>query len=416
MQDEQKLEIHVPQIFDANRPAFTYTCNRYDICIGEHPLASRLPKPTNEPSIQIGATEFKSLACRPDGPKSLEDYLYSDEPQISLYITSFQDATLVSVTWPHTLTDAMGLQAIFHAWSLVLAGYEDQVPPFCGFGIDPLATLGKDDPKEPHILAKLQLKGGSMLLFVVRYIFELLRWRNEERRMICLPAEYLDSLMQEARSHLPSLDDSGSKPFISDGDVICAWWTRKAIQHMSPTSNRTIAIMNIFDLRSRLYDIFEGRAYIMNAILPTYTLLSASDILQQPLGLVALQIRHTLVKQTTDNQITALASVFRKSIESTRTPPLFGDYSNYLVTFTNWTKGKFFEINFSDAVLQQGDSTEKRPNKLGRPYYFHTFQTGSNPARNGFPIMGKDAAGNYWLGGTMRASLWPGIEKYMERK
>lgn len=77
----------------------------------------------------------------------------------------------------------MGLRALFDAWILVLRGQEDQLPPFYGFDVDPVANLGDSSPAEPHVLAGRQLKGLSFFVFVVRYVFDLLWWRKDEQRM-----------------------------------------------------------------------------------------------------------------------------------------------------------------------------------------------------------------------------------------
>lgn len=129
---------------------------------------------SNRPTIQGDTAEFHCLARQSNTPKKLDDYLYSDEPQLSIQTVSFEDATLVSVTWPHTFLDAMGLRALFDAWILILRGQEDQLPPFYGFDVDPVANLGDSSPVEPHVLADRQLKGLSFFVFVVSYVFDLL--------------------------------------------------------------------------------------------------------------------------------------------------------------------------------------------------------------------------------------------------
>lgn len=373
---------------------------------------------SNRPTIQGDTTEFHCLARQSNTPKKLDDYLYSDEPQLSIQIVSFEDATLVSVTWPHTFLDAMGLRALFDAWILVLRGQEDQLPPFYGFDVDPVANLGDSSPVEPYVLADRQLKGLSFFVFVVRYVFDLLWWRKDEQRIVCLPSSYLQEMKQTAMHELVIHSKSERNPFISDGDIICAWWTRLAIQHMSRTSSRTVLIMNAFDLRTALSkDIIPlGAACMSNLSGVIYTSLPAYQIFQKPLSFVASQIRRSIQEQGTRSQVEAFVALHRKLTATTGRAPMFGDSSNQLVVFSNWNKGKFFSIDFSSVVVKEGIPVQKRATPLGQPSYLHAngFVNGYS-SRNAFPIFGKDAAGNYWLGGQLPASFWPRIEEAVAR-
>ncbi|KKA21157.1 LysR family regulatory protein [Rasamsonia emersonii CBS 393.64] len=115
-----KLEYHVPEKYDEKRPGFTFTIAKYDMSIKDHPLASRLPKMTDRPSLVGSTTEFSPLVRSADAPKKLEDWLYSDFPQLPIHVVSFNDATLLTVTFMHTLTDAMG-NAVVSAFTFVPA-------------------------------------------------------------------------------------------------------------------------------------------------------------------------------------------------------------------------------------------------------------------------------------------------------
>lgn len=102
------------------------------MAIEDHPQAKTLPKATTNPSIQPGPENFRQFAGRTDAPPTLEDFVHSDIPQLSLHITSFTDATLVALSWPHTLMDVMGQTALLQSWSLILAGRTFEVPVLLG--------------------------------------------------------------------------------------------------------------------------------------------------------------------------------------------------------------------------------------------------------------------------------------------
>ena len=403
----------MPECFSKERPSFIYTHVKYDLSIEDHALASQLPKMSSRPSVKANPTEFHPLARRPDAPKKLDDYLYSDEPQLSLHIVSFKDATLVSLTWPHTFFDAIGLSALFNAWTLVLCGQEDQVPPLHGFNTDPLANLGASSTAQ-YVLANRQIRGLRMLLFAARYVFELLWWHKVEKHIVCLPHSYLQTMKNTAIQELATQDHSESKPFLSDGDVICAWWTRLAIQYMPPTSTRLIVIINAYCLRGVLAkDLLpRGTVYMSNAVLRVFAFLPSYQIFQKPLSFVAAQIRRSIQEQGTRSQIEAFAALSQKAISKTGHAPIFGDSSAQMIIFSNLSKGKFFDIDFSSTVIEQGIPLKKRANTLGRPSYIHSnMHINGFPKRNTFVILGKDAANNYWFSGIMHASVWRKVEE-----
>lgn len=381
--------------------------------IEDHPLASQLPRATDHPSVQANPEQFRSLARRPDSPKKLDDYLSSDEPQLSLHIVSFENSTLVSTTWSHTLSDIMGQGALFNAWALVLNGKEDQVPPFHGFEADPLANLDSSTVEE-SIIARYRLKGLSMLLFVLRLMFELLWWYKEDNRIVCLPSSYIQAMKQTAMKELAAQNNDNCKQFVSDGDTICSWWARLALQHLGPTSNRTVNIANAFGLRELLAkDLLPAStAYVPNAMFAVHTITPASELFQRPLSFVASQIRRSIQEQGTRSQMEAFAALNREEWLRNKRPCVFGDSSTQLITFSNWTKAKLFEVDFSSSVTKQGFPIKGQAYALGRPSclfasaFVHRF-----PLRYSCPIFGKDLAGNYWLAATLRASTWQKIEE-----
>ncbi|KAL4911910.1 ankyrin repeat-containing domain protein [Aspergillus aurantiobrunneus] len=127
--DNGELKIHVPQAFTEERPAVSYRRQTLAVDIEDHPLAKSLPKAMEAASVQPGPLVFRAFAAADDALATLDFFIYGDKPQMSLFITSFNDATLVSLSLPHTLMDVMGQQALLRAWSLVLAGQESEVPP-----------------------------------------------------------------------------------------------------------------------------------------------------------------------------------------------------------------------------------------------------------------------------------------------
>lgn len=398
-----------------------YSQVKIDTSIDNCPLAAKLPTKTTEPSIQPGAETFRSLGCREGVPTRIQDYLYSDEPQFQLHVVSFTDATLVSLAWPHTVTDAMGRQALYKAWHLVLAGREDEVPPFLSLEDDPMQDLGVDKPAKPWLFEALQLKGLSMLYAVVRYVLGTIFSPETEARTIFLPAKTVAAMREKALSELPATDGEGKATFVSDGDVLTAWATQTSCRHMRPTSKRNVLVLNVFDLRSRLPSLFRsegGGVYVQNASFPCFTMLPAGQMLRDRLGDLAMRIRRSIREQVGEEQVRSLAWLLRRAYDTTGNAPFFGPPDSYFVFFTNWSKAKFFDtVDFSPAVVKQGKGDKERTNAVGRPEYFHWQMLGKGflSARNAFSITGKDAEGNYWMGGILHPEVWSNFEKEVER-
>jgi len=130
MNESGALEIHVPKPFTAGRPAVTYSQETLAVDIEDDELARALPKATDSASVQSGSGDFRAFAARKGAPETLDDFIFHDIPQLSLHITLFNDATLVSLSWPHTLMDVMGQQALLRGWSMVLAGKASDVRLF----------------------------------------------------------------------------------------------------------------------------------------------------------------------------------------------------------------------------------------------------------------------------------------------
>jgi hypothetical protein len=413
-----KLEYHVPAAFDETRPGFIYTLAKYGTSIADHPVASRLPQAIDHPSLFGSPEEFRPFIRSPDVPDRLEGWLYSDNPQLAIHVITFEDATLVTVTFVHTLMDAMGLASLFQAWTAVLRGKQDEVPLFVGFNHDPLASLSKATLQQRYVFADNLLKGSRFFLFALRYLFDLLWYRKDEERVIFLPAKYLQLMRDNAMEELASQNTGDRRPFVSESDVLLSWWTRVVLRALKPATNRTIALMNIFDCRSILEELGHmpsaGSALIANATFPTYTFLSVRHVLEEPLSFVASQIRQSLEQQRNKEQLQAFAAIYKTTIEKAGHPPVFGNSSVLMIACSNWGKSRLFQVDFSPAVLASGIPLSQRVNQLGRPSYVNaTGATNGFSTRNAGPVIGKDAAGNWWLAFTLRSEIWIAVDQQL---
>ncbi|GAB1194116.1 hypothetical protein APSETT444_003357 [Aspergillus pseudonomiae] len=429
---EAGLEYHVPQCYDEKRPGFAYSTVAFDMKVVDHHQASHLAQPhhldaAGRPSV-LGTTytsmpEFRSFIRTPAFPDRLEGWLCSDSPQLGVRIITFQDATLVTVSFLHSLMDMMGLDAVLDAWAAVLRGREDEVKPFVGFSDDPLAGLSesKSEPLQKYVFTDTLLVGWAWFWFAVRYVLtvELFWQRREEERVIFLPAKYLHQMRDKAMGELAARDDgdSGKPLFVSEGDILFAWWTRVVLRAERPRPSRTVNMRNTYCCRSILADLGHipsaTCALVTNAVFATLTFLSVRQILESPLSFTASEIRRSLIQQRNVEQLQALDTIQRNTLDNAHHPALFGNSSMYTVMISNWVKAKLFEVDFSAAVEREGLALDKRSNQLGRPSCIQGTGTKGYATRNTGVVIGKDAAGNFWLLYSLRKGVWSAVEQQL---
>lgn len=348
-----------------------------------------------------------------DSPRILADWIYSDRPQLHIHAVQFQDATLLTVTCLHTLMDTVGRSALLQAWAAVLDGREDEVPPFDSYERDPLSSLGRDIPMSHYRHSTLLLRGINLIVFGIRYAFELLWFWREEDHAIRLSGRAVNRMRDTARRELAKESDGSVLPFLSEGDALGSWWMKTMVTALRPALNRPIMLMTVFNVVSLFPEWFLGcGAYISNAIFPSYTILPVHRVFQEPIGVVAMETRRALVEHRTREQVQALAAIQRASFQMTA--PLFGSSDLLFLVCSNLHKARFFEVDFSAAVVAPGTPLRGRAYGLGRPSYINIIEHSVGyPTRNVLRVIGKDAAGDWWLTLRVRAEAWPVIDRQL---
>ncbi|KAF2660737.1 hypothetical protein K491DRAFT_588653 [Lophiostoma macrostomum CBS 122681] len=423
-----KLEYHVPADYTTQRPALQFTHVTHGTSLSEHALASQLHRSNGSVEVTEILSKFRPLLFGPDHPTKAEDWFYVDRPQLQLHVVSFNDATLVTLTWLHTLLDAMGRRALLTAWTAILEGREDDVPEIYGYDTDPLATFGKDgepEKQEKSVLEDKVLKGWGLFKFIVNYIWEIMVY-SEELRMICVPPAFFkrvkENMLDDLRSESPDTiitdmsNPAAPKPFLSDGDILSAWYMRLItscqpwVSRVSPKT--TILYMNPFGLRQVLEStepklLPKGKAYIANCVMAIHSYFSVDEVLSLPLGFLAARLRKDISIQGTRAQCEALARLHKNALAKGK-PNVFGTPDMSMVVLSNWSKAKMFETDFSAAVLEEGSVEHLK----GKPTYIQCdgSQNGIS-IRNAGPILGRDWQGNYWIGVMARPETWKNMEK-----
>ncbi|KFA50678.1 hypothetical protein S40293_04888 [Stachybotrys chartarum IBT 40293] len=409
----KKAEIHVPKTFTSAHPAVRFENSQIPLNIDAHPVAGRLPKGTGTaPSVHNGSDQFSTLSLAPSHPRSIRHYLATDEPVLGLYVTNFKDATLVGITIPHCLADAMATSDLLEAWSAIVSQRADLVKPLAGAKDDPFGSVGTPSDELAQgkfVQENYQMRGLRLLLFFGRIIWDKLTAGFVRPGQIYLSATYLASLRKVAEEELSK--GRKSVPFISDGDLLTAWASR-VIEKSSPATGTT-AIYTIFSVRWRLGNTFKRTAaYMQNTVLPCVVLLSHKESKSISLGEVALRVREQIVAQTTETQVRRLVRIAREWVASLGITPIFSFWDSRLVVCTNWTKARFFDVaDFGSAAVDLKEASGE-VKSLGKPSFFWSIAISeSDNLPNTFMVYGKDEAGNYWVSANLRDVTWRTIER-----
>ncbi|ETS76628.1 hypothetical protein PFICI_12015 [Pestalotiopsis fici W106-1] len=405
-----EIEYHLPAEFTPERPAVAFSQVQTGMAIAAHPVASQLPRAHGNRPIIAGDPELFTSLVRPEGmPTSINDWLTQDRGLLGLHVVSFTDATIVVFYFNHTTFDLMGWGALMTAWTHVLHGREHLVAkPFGGdpgsTGFDQLKDLGTN-PTEPHVLAHKHMKIGSLIGYGVRNVFDL-AFKAKENRIVCIPGAFIDKLRARSMAELSAAAEPGATPFLSDADVLAAWWARLAAStSQSPDSERTISIQYAASARKALgMSVDYSRdPYLSNLFTMLYTIMPARDLINKPVSHTAKEIRRSIVEQGTREQVESYYAIQRQT--PGKMLPFMGDAGMHAVLMSNWGKANLYAHDFSPAALFSEDR-----GKAQYPSYIQATQVPFNYPE-GFLVIGQDMQKNYWLYGFRMAGLWAKVEK-----
>lgn len=363
----------------------------------------------------------------------MDDFIYSDHPQISLHTVSFRDATILTLKWPHTMSDIMGCHALLKNWSRVLAGRDNEVQPLMGFEDDVVAKVAELDvsanhsPSEIEVAGHKRLKGILLIIFIVRFVWAMMFGPKMFTKVLFITAKAVQALKDEARRDVQAEDPTKDPPPLSEADIITAWTGRMTLSYMSPESTRDVGMLSTVDMRRRIPAVFgdqpspTGPVWIQNLVIPAIAHIPVKSLLANSLGRTALQIRSSVLGQATPESISRYARCLL-AIPNHR--GVFMKPSSIIFPMSNWHCAKMFDtLDLSPAIVhnrakQRGHFSELWPkdSKPGKPVSITGGIFGQNPElRNAWGVFGRDVGGNYWLQGTCTQATWDAVEKEFAR-
>jgi hypothetical protein len=427
------LEYLIPSELDQTQHLLRFSHLVIDGFINDYVPQGDIPHAEGDkPRVACSPKALESLMKEDASqPLCLEWLIQHELPQLGLRILSFHDATLISLTCLHSLVDAvgMGMDGIIGAWMLVLQGRKSELPPLCGVDEDLLTNLGKHPPIEPYKLADRIMSRAETLCWALKRIFHTWLSHRPEERVIFVPATWLqrlrDAVLRDlAMETAKKGKESKTTPFVSEGDVLVAWWTRYAIQHLRKKTNKTLLITNAYNIRP----VLSGRLlptnhfYPSNALTFLFVLSSMGEVLSKPINWLAKNVRQSITEMGTFEQTEAMAHTFLQEKKSFTDSRMLGDMGMHSVAFSNWSKAKFFELDLSEAVSKSrvAQSTEKlsrvHHDRVLPSYFCGLVRQSNRPLSNFCYILGKDSKGNYWLNASLPPEAWAAIVEDLEKQ
>lgn len=209
----------------------------------DHPAASCIPRPpcNGRPAVVGDPDDLSELIYGHEVPKTLDDYIYTDRPQLGLRVVSFKNSTIVVLHWIHLAFDATAKKSLLDAWMLMLQGRENEIPEPLAPQEYILERCGKN-PTEPHALAEHHVSKLGLVWWALQNSYNLIV-RKKEHRMVCVPAAYLVKLREKALAELAAQAtcEKSEVPFLSEGDILLAWVSRLAMANLSEDLEKTVS-------------------------------------------------------------------------------------------------------------------------------------------------------------------------------
>lgn len=373
--------------------------------------------PTERTSVQPNPYSLIDLGVRPDIPKTIGEMIGKDLPQISLHVTSFQDATLVGISWPHSAMGSQGFKHLIHAWSLVVGSRDKQVPRFLGANHDVLLDIEdgeKEESREDLIFQKDRLSGLGLLLFLLRFVWNSLWNSPVDVKSVFFPQKALSQLQAACRQEIADTSEAKTEA-IDDQATLLAWFARIAA---SATSESTpITIITIFDARQQLSAVLDqAGVYVQNMVGYTFSFLSGR-IARGGLGpLVRGHISHCR-EQSTEQQCRSFLRMYRRAAQERNAfKPFYGPASAHAIACNSLVNADLIRtVDFGAAALHRREAAGGAPPGAMTCFYYHIMNNRLGGGPDCVYLLGKDHGENLWVTAALPRRTWGRIEAELEK-
>lgn len=352
-------------------------------------------------------------------PKTIDDMIDRDLPQLSVHVTSFQDATLVGISWPHSAMDSLGFKTFLQSWSLVVQGREMEVPSLLGASEDVMLHMENQEPtssREELIIQKYRLVGLHLLLFALRYIWAVIWNPAPEVRSVFLPKAALDRLQDACQNEIADEDtevEKIAKAAPADEETtLLAWFIRIAAS--ATPSSKPVTVLNFLNARNSLSSLFDRHGvYVQNMVCYSFSFLTR-QVARGPLQpLVREHIRH-IQEQSTEQQCLAFLRAYRRETEGGNPFKLFyGPSDAHVIGCNSFVNADLVHAaNFSAAAVPSVgvEGGESAPPGTMTCFYYHIVNNRLGCGPQCIYLLGKDHGGNMWVVAALPPKVWKRVE------
>ncbi|KAG6026182.1 hypothetical protein E4U40_002289 [Claviceps sp. LM458 group G5] len=262
-QNKDKLNILVPKEFSSSHPAVEYQHSVFSQSISSHPIGAQVIRPTATPTAQPLEKHLSQFMTPAGYPDTVDGLLQTTKSQLALTISSFDDATLVSLALPQTLLDVSGVVSLVQNWSLVLAGRESDVAPLLNTQhdiLDDVTAANNVIAPQDCLMEKMRITGFGYLKLLGRHMAEATQ-RKRRLQALYIPRDTYQALLAKLRQEEEE-EEAGSEkddhasnetasactePRIQDMHLLLAWLIHIIAAQESDT--RPLALITLYDLR-----------------------------------------------------------------------------------------------------------------------------------------------------------------------
>ncbi|KAG8810791.1 hypothetical protein FRC17_002782 [Serendipita sp. 399] len=393
-------EYQIPTEFTPTRPKYIFKCvPKPGLLTQTYPY----PKlSTRIVAHWIDPDEHVDLFSE-GGPRSVKDYLEKDIPLLQLQLTTFEDASILGLTFPHVLCDAHGIRHIALALSRLLKG-EEVLPmkegdPFERYMHNNNNNKEMSPPKAPP---NYKVLGIAQTVVLIIYMIWNYLWTlnaNAQSRLFYIPAADVKRLKAEAMADLKRERPDDKDAWVSTSDTIGAFFIKNA--HISSTSKKRLSVSIVVNLRNYLPNVVPS-PYLHNAVASVIVAPTPiAEVAKKSLGEIAYLIRQSLRAGTHQD---AAEGWVRWTLANFGKPMVFFDSTGKYNVITNWREMKLMDIDFSGG-LSSSSSSDSKGQKVNCVYgYANSFQPWS--VTDSFALFHDDPRGGMWAGGYLPKSVW----------
>jgi hypothetical protein len=401
VKQSNSLEIHVPRKFTAERPAIQFAYEAQDSSIFEHPLGRQLPQTSNDGVVLSPPLhELRLCGHAPGFPMTMADLVDKDAPQLCFKVIGYTDATILAITFSHCTWDISGLQGFMKSLELVLDEREDQVPPMLGAKTDILSELASQFDGSSLAPGLLNIPGETKEMGQPRARDPAL-----QERIIRVPLDIFQRLHNLVALEDPTEDEDGLSTYQPD-ELFLALIVQQ-IARAQPVP-RPLTLLNIFNARRVVPSIAKAKGiYSQNLVLLAPQTLS-NEAATGPMGLTALAQRECFAQSAVHQNITRSLYTILGAIEANIDITALTDCGDAESVLVNnlVRQSNFIDIDFSSAVVRQGEKSATRRNGLGTADLCYVTLPG-----NSYRMMRVTTLGSYngnacWMFGELPARVW----------